>query len=89
MRRICVSLNRLKFDCDARLPAFFATRLPVAPLAACLSAAMDSPGASLLAAAKSGDLLALRAALAAGADKETKDEVHSFFTALPLGSVLP
>ena len=37
---------------------------------------MDSPDVSLLTAAKSSDLLALQAALAAGGDKEAKNEVR-------------
>ena len=41
--------------------------------------------ASLLVAAKSGDLLALQAALAAGSDKEIKGEVCVWVTAILLG----
>ena len=45
---------------------------------------MASPKDSLLAAATSGDLLALQAALAGGADKDTKDAVRSSWLALLL-----
>jgi len=45
---------------------------------------MASPEDSLLAAATSGDLLALQAALAAGGDKDTIGEVRSSWLALLL-----